>query len=413
MKYRQNKIQSIIDRSANTVELNLLLMCLRIYLKIEPQEHLAEFIYYHRAILRWEVFLELCVTHRVYPVVLKILKQKPAIDAPSEIINRLELKRASGLRQSLELAAETVRIAELFENNGIRFIVLKGVSLAIQLYGDVGIRPTHDVDLLVAAADARTACELIKSSGGYTSVYDTFSRNLTNRQLQTVLKASHHEMFQNEKFIVEIHWQLKPYTNRTTDFEKLYCSTTAFRLSDRTLYSIGAHELFDYLALHGAIHGWCRLRWLLDVALLVQQQADELDVSSGAEVNDFSAQALILAGTLLNCFIIREPAVPFTPTTKQIGLAKAAASYIANYTDGILAHFSREYFKRINYTLKIVFDSNYLRNFLRVFFTPNVADFEIISLPDSLFWLYYPLKPFIWLGRATKGWRAGRKSKKK
>ncbi len=47
----------------------------------------------------------------------------------------------------------------------VKVIVLKGTSLATNLYPDIGLRPMGDIDLLVHKSQFRSAIQLVQSIG--------------------------------------------------------------------------------------------------------------------------------------------------------------------------------------------------------------------------------------------------------
>jgi hypothetical protein len=59
----------------------------------------------------------------------------------------------------------TTELASLFEVDGIRVLPLKGVTLAKRVYGDLGMRQSNDIDLLVDPADLGRAIELLEPEG--------------------------------------------------------------------------------------------------------------------------------------------------------------------------------------------------------------------------------------------------------
>ncbi|MEI6286840.1 MAG: nucleotidyltransferase family protein [Bacillota bacterium] len=391
-----NKIQSIIDKSINGIEFNLLLHCLRVYLETESPVQLSEYIACQRGAIRWQVFFDLCVMHRVSPVVTKTIIENNATDFPKEIMDKLNQQSTKDQLQAMELAAETIRLVRLLESNGIRVIVLKGAALAVPLYGDVGMRPTHDVDLLINKADVQAAYALVETYG-YKSDHDLLSRKFTNKQLAATLKASHHEKFQKERLVVELHWQLKPYLKQDVAFDKLFHDSQLLSLLNIKLHVINTNELFVYLALHGAMHGWCRIRWLLDIALLAKHHPHP-----SGEITEFANQAIILINSLLS--FPTEKTLITQPTLPQLKLTNKTVDYMVNYNEVRSPLFSLKHFKSEYYFYTVFFNRNSLHSFMNVFFLPRPCDFEIVSLPNRFFWLYYPLRPLFWISRAMKGW---------
>src|ERR1700748_362159 len=58
------------------------------------------------------------------------------------------------------------RIGEMFTGQGLSWMALKGTPQAARLYGDPGLRPSSDIDLLVASRDFVRAVTLL-AEGGY------------------------------------------------------------------------------------------------------------------------------------------------------------------------------------------------------------------------------------------------------
>jgi Uncharacterised nucleotidyltransferase len=66
---------------------------------------------------------------------------------------------------SIYVEQKLVRLADLFDEAGIRFAVLKGASVAHTVYAEPCLRSFGDVDLLVPTSDYERACALLDSNG--------------------------------------------------------------------------------------------------------------------------------------------------------------------------------------------------------------------------------------------------------
>ena len=53
----------------------------------------------------------------------------------------------------LKLSGEMENISELFMENNIRSLFLKGPVIALDLYGDVSLRTSKDLDILLSIND--------------------------------------------------------------------------------------------------------------------------------------------------------------------------------------------------------------------------------------------------------------------
>lgn len=100
--------------------------------------------------------------HRLLPLVHGNLRAA-GVDDP-------DLPRLKGLHRRTwyenQVALHRVRPAiELLQGAGIRVLFLKGAPLALLHYGDLGLRPMADVDVLVPWDDAHRALDLLEAAG--------------------------------------------------------------------------------------------------------------------------------------------------------------------------------------------------------------------------------------------------------
>jgi len=108
-------------------------------------------------------------------------------------------------RRAVALEAMTVRAIELLERDGVRALALKGPLLARALYGDPAMRPTSDIDLLVAAEDLPRAVEAAHRLG-YREPAGAPRR----------LPALHRLLAHDDPWMprLELHWRVHWYEKR-------------------------------------------------------------------------------------------------------------------------------------------------------------------------------------------------------
>ena len=97
--------------------------------------------------------------HRVAPFVMSGLLACDLPQLPETVAAALRRLSFSAVRHSLLQAMGLGRLRRLFDDAGIRLLVLKGVVLSAQLYGDPGLRVLRDIDLLVDPDDFSQAGE--------------------------------------------------------------------------------------------------------------------------------------------------------------------------------------------------------------------------------------------------------------
>jgi len=115
--------------------------------------------------LDWTHVLRLTERHRVFGLVFDGLSHLLKDAVPEHVVKSVRETTALLTRQTLEMASESVRIARLMEGAEIPVAFLKGVPLAITVYGGLGLRHSRDIDLLVPEKAALVACRTLMSAG--------------------------------------------------------------------------------------------------------------------------------------------------------------------------------------------------------------------------------------------------------
>jgi hypothetical protein len=98
----------------------------------------------------WRAVLEAAQRHRLVPLVFASLQDCGAGLLPPEIMAELRRQAMGDAARSLAQIAETDRLLRAMASAEIEALVLKGVVLSAQIYGDPGLRSARDIDLLVA-----------------------------------------------------------------------------------------------------------------------------------------------------------------------------------------------------------------------------------------------------------------------
>ncbi|MGZ7151691.1 nucleotidyltransferase domain-containing protein [Bacillus sp. BC08] len=347
----------------------------------------------------WEVFLEQAVHHRVYPVIYQKLKQVDEELIPSHIVQTLNRKYKKNTFQMLYLSAEMERINKLCNENEIRMIFLKGPVLSQDLYGDISLRTSCDLDVLIPMQNLEKV-EMLLLEQGY--VKDDYIQTILNDW-----KWRHHHItfFHPTKQIkLEIHWRLNPGPGKEPGFEELWGRKRKSNLTSNSVYMLGKEDLFLFLVSHGARHGWSRLRWLVDIKKIVDQELNWSEIHKlmrKYQMRHLGGQALILAAQLLGVRL-DERMMELVAKKHSKQLAQEALFYFKQminlHTDPVpeevFIYHSRYLFSLMSNQQKILYIMSQLY--------PYPIDAKTLPLPKFLHFLYFPLRPFLCLWRKTK-----------
>jgi hypothetical protein len=347
----------------------------------------------------WDLFIEQAKHHRVYPVLHSKCKEISENLIPSLVRQKLSLEYKRNTFNMLQLSAEMERVSKIFTEDHIRLLFLKGPVIAHDLYGDISLRTSSDLDFLIPIEELKKAEEIIQNLGYEKDDY-----------IKTVLndwKWRHHHVtyFHPQKRMkLEIHWRLNPGPGFEPSFEELWKRKSRSKLTSYPVYFLGKEDLFFFLASHGARHGWSRLRWLVDIHQMTEQDIDWGKTNKLLKVYHFhhvGAQALVLTTKLLHSKI-SDSMKPILDNKRSFGLAQEAIFYFERmvnlHTDPVPEDISKYHARHLVSLMSLSQKVLFVLSFLH----PFPEDAETLPLPKQLHFLYFPLRPFIWAWRRKR-----------
>ena len=209
----------------------------------------------------WQTVLNRSWWHRIRPLIFRHLGAQPAGRVPAAFLEVLR-GQASELEQRNRQLIQTLHhIAELFEDASLRLLVFKGPTLATDAYGDLSLRECGDLDLLIHPDDFPQVKDLL-TSHGFTCLWDQVASD-RKRQLFAC-------EFQRDGIELDVHWDLAPgWHNYSVDFGHLWGSGQPFSPNCQLARKLQPEDAMEVLCMHGTRHWWERLRWICDIAELV------------------------------------------------------------------------------------------------------------------------------------------------
>lgn len=191
----------------------------------------------------------------------------PAVRA--ELIDHCHRIAAAGARTLDELA----RVLAALRRGGVEAIWLKGVGLALEIYGHLAWRRPGDIDLLVRSADLERAAAVLVSDGY--SPERPYSA-------EAVIRSTHHlpPFSAPGRTSVDLHWTiLPPSSGYDVPPHELWARATTGSVGEVDALGLPPeHQL-----LHQCVHASYRhlfatgLRPVCDIAGLVERHRSELD----------------------------------------------------------------------------------------------------------------------------------------
>lgn len=357
----------------------------------------------------WDLFLRVVQRQRVQGLAYDGLS-KHADRVPETTLEALQISASRLANQSLLLAGETVRITRKLQKAGIPCACIKGASLSTLTFGDVALRHSRDIDLLVQPSDIHAADEVLQAAG-YRMIMPMGPHTAAQKRMWTTLKKHFEYEHAESGRQLELHWRL---SDNPRLFEAEVEPSTWVDVPVAGSLSVPAlprREMLLYLCVHGANHMWCRLKWIADIGALLAQEGGDAVRSLQEDAISRGCLRAVSQALLLSQQLFHSPAVDLglshDRTTRRLvkgaidamthGDAAVEVEDVGFGTTRIaLARF------RLKRNWKFRFDE------LR-FALVDERDRQNLRLPPSLWFVLPVLRVPLWIGRRVSG--AGRSNR--
>jgi len=226
-----------------------------------------------------QIFIDLIKYHRLDSIFYSEV-QKQKIELPIKLIEQLKQINKRNKIRMLKMTSELIKIHQLFTDNNIDYISLKGPALSQQLYDDSTIRNSRDLDILVKEKDLDKVNLVLSNIGYFTSVKDSISHQKAHHEI---------EFYNKEKKIkLEIHVRL-------FSFKKMFHKDNIILFENYETISLNNVEInvlnkqinIEYLYAHAKNHSWELFYWIVDL-IKIDSEKYEKEIMNSFLVNNFN-----------------------------------------------------------------------------------------------------------------------------
>lgn len=228
----------------------------------------------------WERLTELADHHGLVALLYTQHTRHHRLTVPHDLVARWRdhyraqlIRNACGMHQIRQLATACAA-------RGTELVLLKGCAALLWLYEERGLRVLGDLDVLVPPAQAETTLELLVHLG-----YQPVSKAVTRKSAEEAYLAEQRrlhlpQMARDQQVPIELHLRLFRQADGTPFLPDLWSDAFSPDVKLPHLKVLSpSHSL-----LHGSIHYWkhlhegfCPLKSLLDLLLIVHGHGSELD----------------------------------------------------------------------------------------------------------------------------------------
>lgn len=246
----------------------------------------------------WPSFRKLVARHRVGAMVASGLDQLPAIVVPDPVrtvLARVTKKNARDFMTGLDAARKTT---EALSAAGIDSILLKGLSIAAGFYDQPARREMIDIDMMVPRGRLVEACAIVGEQD-FEQIDPEITIDGAGYETYLDLHCAYALRRRRDGYQMDLHWRcmknpaLLPWLDQ--GWQSMAEKVTISGLEIPVLRP-GPH--FVYVMVHGAKHGWVRLKWLADIDRMLPLMTEH-DLAEAIELIEAGGLGNLMASTCM------------------------------------------------------------------------------------------------------------------
>jgi hypothetical protein len=209
-------------------------------------------------------------SYRLLPLLYRNLRNLRIDD---ELVGRLRGVHRRTWYQNQILFNATAPLLSDLARAGIQALVLKGGAIAVLHYGDCGLRPMSDFDVMVRPGHAQEAVDFVRSRGW------TSASEAQERLLDAHLAYGHgHHFRTTEGHHLDLHWRLLDVAFPRDLDESLWRRAVRLRLRGADSLALCPSDQLFHVCVHGA--RWNPeppVRWVADAATVLSTSGTNID----------------------------------------------------------------------------------------------------------------------------------------
>jgi hypothetical protein len=209
--------------------------------------------------LSFDELIRLAVWHGMAPLLASRLE--PFADRFTACANaRLQQLRRQAIFQNLRLSMSLLQALRALEECNIPSIPFKGPLLSERLYGDLGLRQSSDIDLIVRPEDLHSSLAVLRTVGFETAY------TMRPERVAALLVADFEVTLVRDGLQLDLHWDIMPsFYGVEFGLGDAWQRARRTEASGTQILEFAPEDHFIALALHASKHFWSKLIWLSDL----------------------------------------------------------------------------------------------------------------------------------------------------
>jgi len=376
-----------MNNTRNRPEHEVLLLITRRKLAPAQQSSLRDLL---SDVRDWDYLLTAANHHGLIPLLHAHLHSTNAELVPTTVRSRLKQQSLSQTQNVLHLVAKQLKLYRQLKQNNVRAAIFKGPVLSQMAYGELSLRQSGDIDVLISRADFDRTRQVLESLGYL------MTPALTHAQLTSHLRSHCEIQFVRDDWftVVDLHWALAPKNFVfKLETDEVLARLQRVEVAGVEIGTLGTEDLILYLSMHGAKHLWRAIEWISSLGELIRS-AESIAWETVVERAEKAHATRMLGLGLRLVEIVSAVEIPrkvLEATDRDAGMKKMAEQILSQ----VFAIAGPADSTETNlYNLRIMDRKrDALVSALRAIFVPTFTDWSSLHLPPSLHPLYYAYRP--------------------
>ncbi len=338
----------------------------------------------------WELAVDVASEHHLVPILARAISEHASDCVSPRVLEDMQRLYLANTREAGQRTEQLVGLLDTLGQAGVAALPLKGPVLALYAYGDIALRTSYDLDVIVAQTKVATAIELLRQMGFEPK------ESLSRSQLRTTIRFGNELAFVTggSRTPAELHWRIvqKPIMCRLDLDDLLSRASTVSVLGHEVPWPSRA-DLAIVLCVHGAKHHWAQLE--LAHCLAEVLRADRFDWHQFLrEARRARCWRRCLLGVLLagEVFGAAVPEEVLDLARRERAIGRLCSQAVRSYTEPLC--YTLPLLREMRWNMATLDGpSSRARYLVLRTFVPSAGDWAWVTLPDWAHVLYYALRP--------------------
>lgn len=210
----------------------------------------------------WRAVIDLAVANGMLPLLRHGLL-RAHVACPAHLHERMAADFAEVTASNMSRCAQASRLLQILDAAGVRAALCKGPVLASRVYGHLGLRPCHDIDVLVGRRDIHRARDAVLGAGytQYDATAGAFGGIWPQADREVVLFPEQLGLTVVELQTTVANWPLAV----RLESETLVGRSIEINTAGAALRTLANEDHLLVLVLHGFRHLWESIRLIADI----------------------------------------------------------------------------------------------------------------------------------------------------